>query len=100
MPERPFIFQDVDGCIQAIVSLLFTLSDDVDTAEVMKSIRSAITSSNESPRNRLRALTSLFNLAMSSQSKYEILTGMLSFKKKQMKINSDSRSLQPFSDSQ
>lgn len=68
--------KDVEGCIEAIVFVMFTLREDVDSVLIVRQILEAL-SSDKVMRSklRLRSMVSLFNLTVSGQSKYHVLSG-------------------------
>jgi hypothetical protein len=70
--------KDVEGVFEAIVSVIFTLKEDVDSIPIIRQIAASV-SSDKSTRVKLRLqiLVSLFNLTAVGQSKYDVLTGEL-----------------------
>jgi hypothetical protein len=68
--------KDVEGCIEAIVFVMFTLREDVDSVSIVRQILAALSSDKLVKTNlRLRSMVSLFNLTVSGQSKYDVLSG-------------------------
>lgn len=67
--------RDVEGCFEAIVSVMFTLREEVDSVSVVRQILAALSDKNERAKLRLRCMVSLFNLTVSGQSKYDVLSG-------------------------
>lgn len=68
--------KDAEGCIEAIVSVMFTLRDDVDSVSIVRDILKALGSDEVlKTKLRLKAMVSLFNLTVSGQSKYDVLSG-------------------------
>lgn len=68
--------KDVEGCVEAIVFVMFTLREDVDSVSIVRQILAALSSDKaEKTKLRLRSMVSLFNLTVSGQSKYHVLSG-------------------------
>lgn len=68
--------KDVEGCIEAIVFIMFTLREDVDSVSIVKQILATLSDDKKTRANlRLRSMVSLFNLTVSVQSKYDVLSG-------------------------
>jgi hypothetical protein len=68
-------FTAVDGCFQSLFAVIYTLGDDNNELSIVKSVVSSLTSDNSQSRLRLKELISLFNLAFSGESKYEVMNG-------------------------
>jgi translation initiation factor 3 subunit M len=85
LAQRAAIFgveseQDVEGCVEGIVSVLFTLREGVDSVPIVKQILSALAEDTTMrTKLRLRAMVSLFNLAASGQSKYDVLIAIFRY---------------------
>jgi hypothetical protein len=70
---------DVVGFFEALVSVTFTLREDIDATPVIKQILKTLSEDTANkPKLRLKAMVSLFNLA-SGKSKYDIIIGDLRF---------------------
>jgi hypothetical protein len=68
--------KDVEGCIEAIVFVMFTLRENVDSVAIVKQILEALSSDKAvKTKLRLRSMVSLFNLTVSGRSKYDVLSG-------------------------
>jgi translation initiation factor 3 subunit M len=72
---------DIEGTFQAIVSIMFTLGEGVNTDEIIKQMIDVLTSNSSVNTQvaRLRSLVSIFNLISSSQSKYDVFTGIIKY---------------------
>ena len=65
---------DVTGCIDGIVSVMFTLRENVDSVPLAKQILQALAEDTTTrTKLRLRCMVSLFNLTSIGKSKYDIL---------------------------
>lgn len=72
--------KDIEGCIDAIVSVMFTLRENVDSVPLSKQILSALAEDTSSKTKlRLRVMVSLFNLTSVGQSKYDILIAIFRY---------------------
>jgi hypothetical protein len=70
--------KDVEGCIEAMVFVMLTLREGVDSVAIVRQILAAINEKSEKASKnklRLRAMVSLFNLIVSGQSKFDVLSG-------------------------
>ena len=94
LAQRAAIFgaeseQDVEGCVEGIVSVLFTLRDDVDSVPIVRQILSALAEDTSSrTKLRLRAMVSLFNLVASGPSKYDVLVAIFRYALATGQVNS------------
>jgi hypothetical protein len=68
--------REVEGCFQAIISVLFTLRDGVDSVPVVSKIINAVTSKSEKPKLRLKVLVSIFNLVSVQASRVQAISSM------------------------
>jgi translation initiation factor 3 subunit M len=71
--------QDIDtmGCFQAIVSIHYSMPEE-EALDVIKSVIQTLSSTDESKRRlSLQIFVSLFNMLVSSLSKYEVLKAIL-----------------------
>lgn len=76
--------EEIESFVQAILSIVYSLSDEVNYSAVFESIIKAFSESQTFPRFRLKALVSLFNLILpekSPKSQYEVLIALFSFAK-------------------
>ena len=72
--------KDIEGCIDAIVSVMFTLRENVDSVPISKQILSVLAEDTSSKTKlRLRVMVSLFNLTSVGQSKYDILIAIFRY---------------------
>ena len=68
--------KDVEGCIEAIVFVMFTLREDVESVSIVRQILAILSDDKTTKANlRLRSMVSLFNLTVAVQSKYDVLSG-------------------------
>lgn len=74
-------YDDIEGTFQVIFSIMFSLGEGVNTIEIVKQMVDVL-SSNSSVNTqvaRLKSLVSIFNLTSSSQSKYDVFTGIIKY---------------------
>jgi hypothetical protein len=73
------VFLEVEGCYQALFSVIYSLGDESsESPAIIRSIISKLTSNKTAAaKRRLNALVVLFNLTFSVESKLEILNGNL-----------------------
>ncbi|KAJ1417323.1 hypothetical protein B484DRAFT_400879 [Ochromonadaceae sp. CCMP2298] len=71
---------DVERIFQAILSVIYTLSDETkDTAEIVRSVLVCMSSAETQPSARLAVMVVLFNIIFSTESKCEVLTAMCEY---------------------
>ena len=68
---------DAEGCFQALVSILFTISDADVRLSIVNSMIQSICANNSHPKLRLQVLVTLFNLLTNKKEKLEIVKGTL-----------------------
>ena len=71
--------KDIEAIFQALVSLIFTLEEGIDTAPIINKIMGVIKSSNEKPLLRLKVLVNIFNLTFDSTSKYDAIISIYKY---------------------
>lgn len=68
--------KDVESCLQAIVSIIFSIKDDSNTVNLIKKLVDKISLDQGSKQKlRLKSLVSLLNLSFTDDSKFYALTG-------------------------
>lgn len=68
--------KDVESCIQAIVSIIFSIKDDINAVTLIKKVIDKVSFDQSSKQKlRLKSLVSLLNLSFTDDSKFYALTG-------------------------
>ena len=68
--------KDVESCLQAIVSIIFSIKDDNNAVNLIKKLMDKISLDQASKQKlRLKSLVSLLNLSFTDDSKFYALTG-------------------------
>lgn len=71
--------KDIEAIFQALVSLIFTLEEGIDTVPIINKIMDIITSSTEKPLLRLKVLVNIFNLTFVTTSKYDAIISIYKY---------------------
>jgi translation initiation factor 3 subunit M len=71
--------KDIEAIFQALVSIIFTLEENIDSVPIIKKIMDIITSSIEKPLLRLKVLVNIFNLTFVITSKYDAIISIFKY---------------------
>lgn len=75
LPEE----SEAEGCFETLFSFMYALGDNNEAQKIIRDIIASLTDSKEKSVLRLKALTSLFNLTFSGDSKFEVVLAIFAY---------------------